>query len=131
MTRVVCIDPGATIGFVSFNDGSVESAFVVTNPQGLEGMFKAYPPDVIVYEDFNRQGPLDAHHKRTLTVIGSLSVYAGQYNATLVKQTPQERLPFLDQATSHDVVMASTGSSRPHVRDALAHGLRYFAKKGH
>jgi hypothetical protein len=127
--RVVAIDPGETIGFVSFNaDGSVESAFVVVNPQGLEGMFKAFPPDVVVLEDFNRGGPLDIHQKRTMTVIGAVTAHAQAHKAKLVKQTPQERKPHLNAAIAHDVVMASEAAARPHIRDAVAHGLRYFSK---
>ena len=127
MQRIIAVDPGQHTGLAIFRDEEVEGVFLIDGIRGLIATFKAYPPTVVIVENFHRQKVATGPQTDTLKMIGAIETLALEHKAEIVTQSPTDRKAWEKEASAHPAVQAMNAVARPHVRDAVAHGLRYLA----
>ena len=131
MNLLLAIDPGETTGVAVFDLDTQDlvGGYILDSIAGLEGIFKAYPPKEVVFEEFNRVHGSSGPHTRTMKLIGAIELLAVQNRAVCVGQANMVRKSYEPDASAHPLVQACPGETRRHVRDAVAHGMYYLNRR--
>jgi len=131
VSNLLAIDPGDTTGVavIDLETEHVVGGYILDSVKGLVGIFNAYTPKVVVCEEFNRVHGSSGPHTRTMKLIGAIELLCVQNGAQLVMQSNTMKDSYANEAAADDMVQALPGTSRRHVRDALAHGKFYLAKR--
>ena len=131
MSILLSIDPGETVGVavIDLEKEFVIGGFILDSVKGLEGIFKAYTPTVVVCEEFNRVHGSSGPHTKTMKLIGAIELLCVQNDAKLVMQANVLKKAYENEASADEMVQAMPGSGRVHVRDALAHAKCYLNRK--
>lgn len=130
--RIVAIDPGLTTGIayrMVLNEGEPPEVWT-DESKTLEDLLEQLRENqiqVVVVERFATSGRISRYGLETVEIVGALRGFAWCHNIQLVKQTPQSRRSWIDDANAHPGASLHGRKKHEgrHERDALAHLLQY------
>ena len=118
---VVAIDPGAHCG-VAYrrDDGKADAIMIHNDIETVLSIVKAASPSTIIVERFATGGHVSKYGFETVEIVGMMRAMAYMLDAQFVRQQPQFRIAFLEEAKKQ-----LEGRRTQHERDALAHLLAW------
>ena len=129
-TYYLCLDPGKTTGWATFDESGVGITMGQVNVEELIEMLKTTPAKVIITEDY-RLFPWKAKEQvwsklDTVRLIGMIQLWCYLHNLQLILQDPNIKSigymwAGLKKAASH---------KNSHERDAYVHGVYYLQRQG-
>jgi len=116
--NILAIDPGVSIGVAVKIDSKIFTA-VYSDPRDLFELIQenSHVLNYIIIEKFSTAGNISKYGLYTIEVVGGVKALCLVYSIRCILQTPQQRLPFMDDAAKY--------TRKEHEQDALAHLLRY------
>ena len=127
---ILGVDPGLTTGYVKYDtEHKIAQGQHYVDPvrvgKAIEHDARAYfeRDPIVVIESLVGAGPRLKETNHTLQVLGFARWYAETLGLQVVLQAPQQRLPYVAQAT-----LMCPGMK--HAQAALAHCLAYATKQG-
>lgn len=127
--HILTFDPGKTTGWSYWNNRNVVEVGAVMNYQDLLICFGQHKDlDVVVFEGFARANASTGDQLQAIEMCGAIQCLAVAAKAKCVKQYPANRRGYIPVAKAFVKGMELPKEIRPHVTDAVAHGVCYFHK---
>jgi hypothetical protein len=127
------IDPGVSTGvaFAYYTNGAYEyTTNTATSVQEVWDQI-AWPVKVLIVEEFNAQ-LISKYGIHTVEVVGGVIALAYKAGITVIRDTPQQRRPYIAYARAHVPPREHiTVHEQRHEVDALSHVVRYLYAQGH
>ena len=133
--KILTFDPGKKTGYSVWkttpNGPEVIEAGVVLNYQQLIKVMENHcMADFCVYEGFARANASTGDQLQAIAMTGAIYCMAEYHSMKVRKQYPAQRKGYIPFAKQTPLPTTVKSEDRPHVIDAVAHGLRFFDKEG-
>lgn len=125
MRVIVGIDPGVSTGIAFALEtvmGFIYQTVTMTTPEDVWFIVANQHIDVVIVEQFSAQ-TISRYGLHTVEIVGGVMALCYRNGTTIIRDTPQERRPFL--ALARSMVKKGVGHTI-HEVDALSHVLRYL-----
>ena len=127
---ILTFDPGKTTGWSFWKNRNLVEVGVVMNYADLLLCFSNHQSaDVVVYEGFARANASTGDQLQAIEMCGAIQCLAVAARMRLKKQLPANRKGYIPYAKTLVKDMGIPSEQRPHITDAVAHGVRYLHKE--
>ena len=127
--NMLTFDPGKTTGWSYWKNRNLVEVGAVLTYQDLLICFGQHSDvDTVVFEGFARANASTGDQLQAIEMCGAIQCLATAAKATIKKQYPANRKGYIPCARQFVKEMNLPQDIRPHVTDAVAHGVCYLHK---